>query len=40
MNIFIYEACSFVKPQENKCTILAVEALILPENKTKIIFKD
>lgn len=38
MNIYIDEAGSFVKPKENKCAISAVGALILPENKTKIIF--
>lgn len=38
MNIYIDEAGSFVKPPENKCAISAVGALVLPENKTKIIF--
>lgn len=38
MNIYIDEAGSFVKPNENKCAISAIGALILPENKTKIIF--
>lgn len=38
MNIYIDEAGSFVKPQENKCAISAIGALVLPENKTKIIF--
>jgi hypothetical protein len=38
MNIYIDESGSFVKPQENKCAISAVGALILPENKTNIIF--
>lgn len=38
MNIYIDEAGSFVKPNENKCAISAVGALILPENKTKNIF--
>lgn len=38
MNIFIDEAGSFVKPPENKCAISTVGALVLPENKTEIIF--
>lgn len=38
MNIYIDEAGIFVKPNENKCAISTVGALILPENKTKIIF--
>ncbi|WP_304545675.1 DUF3800 domain-containing protein [Sulfurimonas microaerophilic] len=38
MNIYIDEAGSFVKPEQNKCAISTVGALILPENKTKIIF--
>ena len=38
MNIYIDESGSFVKPQENKCAISSVGALILPENKTNIIF--
>jgi len=38
MNIYIDEAGSFVKPPENKYGISAVGALVLPENKTKIIF--
>ena len=37
MNIYIDEAGIFVKPNENKCAISTVGALILPENKTKII---
>lgn len=38
MNIYIDEAGIFVKSLENKCAISAVGALILPEDKTKIIF--
>lgn len=38
MNIYIDEAGIFVKPEQNKCAVSAVGALILPENKTKIIF--
>ena len=38
MNIYIDEAGPFVKPKENEYAISAVGALILPENKTKIIF--
>lgn len=38
MNIYIDEAGVFVKPEQNKCAVSTVGALILPENKTKIIF--
>ncbi|MBV5320351.1 MAG: DUF3800 domain-containing protein [Sulfuricurvum sp.] len=38
MNIYIDEAGVFVKPTENKCAVSVVGALILPENKTSIIF--
>jgi hypothetical protein len=38
MNIYIDEAGVFVKPSQNKCAVSAVGALILPEEKEKIIF--
>lgn len=38
MNIYIDEAGVFVKPTQNKCAVSAVGALILPEDKTRIIF--
>ncbi len=38
MNIYIDEAGIFVKPEQNKCAVSTVGALILPENKTTIIF--
>ncbi|WP_066408239.1 hypothetical protein [Aliarcobacter skirrowii] len=38
MNTYIDEAGIFVKPEQNKCAVSTVGALILPENKTNIIF--
>ncbi len=38
MNIYIDEAGVFVKPSQNKCAVSAVGALILPEEKERIIF--
>jgi len=38
MNIYIDEAGIFLKPKENKCAISTVGALVIPENKTNIIF--
>lgn len=38
MNIYIDEAGVFVEPPKNKCAISCIGALILPENKERIIF--